>query len=219
MDAFTQDFNSRLAAADKETCVNMVISRLESGQIDIGMLYNGILTPALNEPFCQDNQEVICIWEEHVRSSIIRTIIECCYPYVIKERDQRQGANRKGKVIVVCPTREFHEIGARMVADYFTVAGFDTTFVGANTPQDEIIEAIEFVKPDYVSISVSASYNLVAGRRIIRKIMDVRSRTNQGFKIVIGGHAFDRNPEQAGEMGADLHLKSREEILNLEGSK
>jgi len=215
MHPFYEVFVSSLIEADKEACVSSVLDQMDNNRLDIPTLYMEILAPALNHHFCQSEQELLCIWEEHIRSSIIRTIIECCYPYVIRERDQKLGGARKGRVVVVCPTQELHELGARMVADFFTLAGFDTAFVGANTPQDEIIEGIGRYQPDYVCISVTASFNLVAARRTMQHILDVRSRWGSDFKVVVGGHAFYRNPELARELGADLHVTSLEQIHQL----
>ena len=154
-------FLSFLDKDDRFGCVDFVLTRLQNNVLDIVTLYDEILAPSLRESFCREKQKAICVWEEHVRSSIIRTVIECCYPYVVKERAEKYRSAPKGKVIVVCPPEELHEIGARMVADFFTLCGFDAVFVGANTPQTEILEAIDYERPKYIAISVSNYYNLV----------------------------------------------------------
>lgn len=215
MHPFYEDFVSYLNQENKEKCVEFVLSKLSKGEIDVVTLYTQVLTPSLNEMFCKDKQREVCIWEEHVRTSIVRTVMECCYPYLIEERNKRLKQSTKGKVIVVCPTEEYHEIGARMVADIFTLSGFDVVFVGANTPQDDILEAISYVMPLYVVISVTNYYNLVAAKRTITKILDTRNSSGHDFKIIVGGHAFNRNADIYKEMGADLHLHTFEDILAL----
>ena len=57
-----------------------------------------------------------------------------------------------------------------MVHDYFTLNGFDSTFIGANTPVDVIVDSIEYTNPDYVAISVTNLYNIVNAKKIIEKI-------------------------------------------------
>jgi hypothetical protein len=83
------DFISSLDRLEKEQCVKLVLAKLSSYEIDIVSLYNDILTPAQYEDLCKKGNSADCIWQEHVRTSIIRTIIECCYPHVIKERDHK----------------------------------------------------------------------------------------------------------------------------------
>lgn len=50
--------------------------------------------------------------------------------------DKREEYHRtkKGVATVLCPPEEYHDLEARMVADFFTIAGFDTIYVGGNTP-------------------------------------------------------------------------------------
>lgn len=199
-------FIDLLQKEDKNRAVSMILDKLESGELDILTLYSDILTPAQNELVCWQD-DFLCIWREHVRTSIVRTIIECCYPYVVKETKKYSVANGE-KVIIGCPSEEYHEIGARMVADYFTLLGFHVTFVGANTPQSEIMNAIVHVKPKIVGISVTNFYNLVAAGKIVSSLAQIRKEKDLDFKIVVGGNAFRLNPRAHEEMGADTVLQT-----------
>jgi methanogenic corrinoid protein MtbC1 len=210
-----EQFLSYLDKDDRFGCVDFVLTKLQENKLDLVTLYNEILAPSLRESFCHERQKSICVWEEHVRTSIIRTVIECCYPYVVKERDDKYMSTLKGKVIVVCPPEELHEIGARIVADFFTLCGFDAIFVGANTPQDDILEAIGYMKPKYIAISVINYYNLVAARKTISRINELREKNNADFKIIIGGLAFEQNPCACADVGVDLLLHNFEDIKNL----
>ena len=212
---FYDEFVSHLDREDRKACVDFALSRLSRQEIDIVSLYNEILTPALREHFCRDKQREICVWEEHVRTSIVRTVIECCYPYVIREKEKTHGTAYRGKVLVVCPPEEYHEIGARMVADFFTLCGFEATFIGANTPQADILEAIAYIKPRYLAVSVSNHYNLVAARRTLLKIREMRDRMGGAFTIIAGGNAFRQNPDVYREMGADVLLDTFDDIRTL----
>ena len=215
MHSLYEQFLSYLGKDDRFSCVNLILTKLQDEDLDIVALYDEILAPSLRENFCRERQQPICIWEEHVRTSIIRTVIECCYPYVIKERDKKYRSAHKGKALVICPPEELHEIGARMVADFFTLCGFDTIFVGANTPVADILEAIGYVRPKYVALSVSNYYNIVAARKTVSKIREVGEKSNADFKIIVGGSAFKQNPCACDDIGAELLLHDFEDIKNL----
>ena len=206
-------FISYLDAEDKEKCVEFVLSNLQNQSIDIVTLYEDILSPAMHSDFCKEDEQDICIWKEHVRTSIVRTIVECAYPYVIKERDSKYGYSPGEKVLVVCPPEELHELGARMIADFFTICGFNTTFVGANTPQKDIITAVKVLDPTYVAISVTNYYNLVATKHFIMEIGDMK--TDKSFQIILGGQACFRNLDTCHEMGINLILHTFEDIKKL----
>lgn len=210
------EFLKYLEEENKQKVLQFVLSKLESKEIDIITLYNELLRPALNEMKC-DGPEQFCIWKEHVRSSIIRALVENCYLYVLKERDEKfHTLKNDEKVMVICPPEELHEIGPRMVADFFTLCGYNVTFIGANTPKKSFLSAINYLKPKYIAISVTNYYNIVATKTIIKEI---HKQEYKDFKIIVGGHAFEKNPNIYSEMGADLLLRSFEDIRSLKGGE
>ena len=214
MREFVDEFLEALDREDKERCVQLVVQLLEAGEVGIVQLYTDVLGPALNDWECQEGEDTTCVWREHVRSSIVRTILEVTYPYMLRERDAK-GVPKKGlTVAVLCPPEELHEIGPRMVADFFSLSGYDVTFVGANTPIDTFIAAVREIKPRYVAISVTNYYNLIALRRAIARIREVAP---EGTELIVGGRAFETDPDLAREIGADLMLRTFEDIRDLPG--
>jgi methanogenic corrinoid protein MtbC1 len=212
MDTIYNQFIKLLDLEDKENAVNLILSLLEEKKIDIVSLYTNILAPSLNNMKCDIKEGGKCIWKEHVRSSIIRTIIECSYPYVIKEKNEKYQNTNYGKVIVICPSEEYHEIGARIVSDFFTLCGYETIFVGSNTPKNEFIKVIDYVNPKYLAISVTNYYNLVTVKDTIEKIRDF---SNNKLIILVGGHAFKNNIEAVKRIGADIFIDNFDDIKNL----
>ncbi len=207
-----EEFIQRLESENREECIRFVLSKLSSGELDILTTYNELLAPSLNNMECKGPEDY-CIWKEHVRSSIVRAIIENCYLRIIEERDTKFGKVGKGrKVIVVCPTEELHEIGPRMAADFFTLLGFDVTFVGANTPRGPFLSAIDAIGPEFVGVSVTNYYNLVVAKKIVEEI---RERKGKEIKIIVGGRAFASNPEFYKEIGADLLAQSFDDIRKI----
>ncbi len=198
---------------DRALAMEICFNALDKKQISVMDLYQNVLSPALNSIIHEYNgDEDNLIWKEHVRSGIIRGIIEASYPYVIKER-KALGNEKNQNVIVMCPRFEEHEIGARMVSDFYTIAGYKTTFIGANTPERTILKAIEVIKPDIISISVTNYYNLVALKNTINTIKD---KIQYQIRFVVGGYAFNNNPNAYREVGADIHLKNFSDVLDLD---
>jgi methanogenic corrinoid protein MtbC1 len=174
-------------------------------------IYEQVLARSLNEMTCDARKKKLCIWKEHVRSSIVRTILECAYPYIVKINKETKTKKSKGSVIVICPDGEYHEIGARMVADFFTLAGFNSTFVGGSTPKEEFLYALDEIKPDILALSVTNYYNIISAKRTIQKIRDAIANPPM---IVVGGNAFDNNPDVS-LVGADRLLTSFRDVLKL----
>jgi MerR family transcriptional regulator, light-induced transcriptional regulator len=212
------EFITYLEGQEKERCVLWVMSHLEKKILDIVQLYNEIITPAQYAVICRSEQKEICVWEEHVRTAIIRTIIECCYPYVIRERNEIYASTYQGKIVILCPPGEFHEIGARMAADFFSLCGFQVLFVGANTPLDDILNVIKYSQPKYVGISVTNQYNLIEAREGIVKILELKKEV-PFFKLILGGQACRRNHEACRKLGVDLILDTFIDIKSLTEGK
>ncbi len=211
MKTYYESFKALLQEEKKEEAVLYALDLIKKEEVDVIDLYTQILTPALNNMESKGPEDSVGVWEEHIRTAIVRTIVECCYPYVIEKRNQRNIKN-KGRAIVLCPPEEYHDLGARMCADFFTINGYSSTFVGSNTPDWDFYKAIEIVQPDWVAISVSNYYNLAATKRIIEKIKSINPHK---FKIIVGGYAFNRNPEYYKVVGADYYACTYQDIENI----
>lgn len=206
MNEIYNEFIQYLTKQDKENCVKYILKCLDEKKVTIVELYEDILTKSLNSIGCEIDNEKVCIWKEHVRSSIIRTIIENCYKYVLLEVQNK--INKK--VFVMCPDGETHELGARIVADYFTMKGLDTVYVGSSTPKAEFIDVINYIKPDYIALSVTNYFNLVEAKKVINEIRN----KDKKVKIIVGGNAF-KNRDNINEFKADYLLNSYKDIDNI----
>lgn len=211
-----EELCSFLVAENKEGAVGFVLNLLENKKIDIIKLYEDVLTPAMNNMLFTEEEQEIAIWKEHVRTAMVRTIVECCYPYVIEKRNAMQKSESKGLVVVLCPPEEYHELGARMAADYFTMCGYQAIFAGSNTPYQDIYHAMTVLKPSFIAISVSDYYNLVITKKMIEQIKDM---LDYPVKIIVGGHVFRDDRDNYKLVGADYYAYSYKDIEKITGSE
>ena len=151
-----------------------------------------------------------CIWKEHLKTGIVRTIVEGIYPYVIKLGRKQERVNKK--IILVNPEKEYHELGLRMISDFFQINGYETIFVGTNTPRSQIYEAIRSEKPDYIAISVTDYYLIFEAKKIIEGI---KENCKKDIKVILGGQAFKKNRHLVEEIGGDIYLETYKDVVNL----
>jgi len=126
------------------------------------------------------------IAREHQATKITEIIINIIYPYILKVPKIEK------KVIVTCTDKEFHELGARMVSDIFELNGWNSIYLGANTPKDELIKIIEEEKPDLVAISLNFYINIV---RLMKEI-ELINEKYPNLPIIVGGQAFGEGKEE-----------------------
>ncbi len=209
-----QSFSDLLNAEDREGCVRFALDGLDAGRFDLPVLYEGIIGPSLIQSEVCESGDNGCIWHEHAKTSIVRTVIENCWTRVADL--QRKAPAQAGTVLVICPEKEYHEIGARMVSDFFSLCGWKSAFVGANTPREQIRAAVLEVRPTIIALSVTDFYNLVETGKAIQQLRNALAA--QGLastRILVGGHAFSNKPEMAAQIGADGLLHTFADIRNL----
>ncbi len=212
MDEFKKTFMSYFDDENKDMCVLLAIEALNKHTLTIKELYEDVLRTALNSINSvndKDEDDNDSIWKEHIKTSIIRTVIESVYPFVIREKNK---VSQLGiKVVLVCPEKEYHEIGLRMISDFFALNGYQPIFIGTNTPKDQVCIAISKTRPKYVAISVTDYYLLFEAQKMISKI----KANNKDIKIIVGGNAFKHNLNSISKIGGDIYLESFADIFNL----
>jgi len=201
--AFIEAFNEE----NKDRCVELALESIEKNIYTIAFLYEEVLKKALYSlDDCNDDD---CIWEEHVKTSIIRTVIECLYPQIIKLK--KNVTPLKQIVVLACPEKEYHEIGLRMADDFFNILGYETIFIGTNTPKNQVLNAVVRTKPKYLAISVTDFYLLFEAQKMIENIRSAFI----DVKIIVGGRAFKENHVSINKIGGDIYLETFQDFVNL----
>lgn len=186
-----QQYLKSLNALDRDACVKLITDALDKNAIDLFSVYDTILSHALDEVENMDHN----IWEEHIKTQIVRTTLESLYPYVIK-----QAPEKKAKIAVVCPEGEYHELGGRLVSDYFRLLGFEVYYLGNSLPKHELVDLVRECQLDAVAISVANFYTISALNTMIGLI----NEANPTLPILLGGRAIEHNPQNV--KGNNLHL-------------
>lgn len=96
---------------------------------------------------------------------------------------------------------EFHELGARMLADMLEAAGWDVIFLGANTPSEELIKLVRKTSPRFLAISLTMPFSI---DKVAVIIATIKSDPGLGhIKIMVGGSAFNADRNLWRQIGAD----------------
>lgn len=184
--------DERIAARDREGAVNAALDAVRAGRIGVADLYTQVLSPlmlAIGERWQSGTTRV---WEEHYTTQIVRSIVDSLTPDVIAaQREAAEAASRgteraADRVLMACPPGEQHDLGMRMLADRFRLAGWDVYYLGTDTPVAEIIDAAQRLDVELVVLSASTHFNRVLLR-------DVASRIRTSLphaRLAVGGPAF-----------------------------
>ena len=204
LDDVNKAFVELLLQGDVHSCLGLTMNFVQSFD-KIADFYSETLQPCLYEIGRRWENGVISVAHEHMAVAIVVRIMTACYLQCKKRK------LIKGRAIITTSPNEFHEIGARMIADIMEIEGWDVDYIGANTPISELMCLVREKRPQILGIAAVMPFNLEEVERIIHEVKG--DCEMQKIKIMVGGLAFFHAPELAIKMGADAYVKSLSDAL------
>ncbi len=196
------DFFNALTQGDKHHCKEIFVSLAENGT-DIKDIYINLIQRSLYRIGKMWEEGKISIAEEHMATKITEYLVDISSQYFTP-------APSCGKTIVITGIdKDFHDIGARMVSSIFELHGWNTVFLGGNTPKREVLALIGNTRPDVLGITYSLYINFL---RFV-ELLDAIKNEFPGQSLLIGGQglASDTNNTLAKYPNA-VYVKSLEEL-------
>ena len=146
----------------------------------------------------QTNQ--ITVAHEHYCTAATQLIMSQLYPRIF-------AMEKSDKRLVACSVAdELHEIGIRMVTDFFEMEGWDTHYLGANMPDSHLIQSVKENDADVLAISVTLPLHISRAKNLIEKLR--KESEFENLKIMVGGYPFKVVPDLWKKIGADASAGS-----------
>jgi methanogenic corrinoid protein MtbC1 len=178
--------DERLQARDRFGAVDAALAAVSTGEMSIDDLYR-ILADVLVDTGAAWQGGTTEVWEEHLTTSVVRNIVEACAPLL-----RKSARPPIGRTVVLCtPPNEYHDLGVRMLADRFVLAGWTTHLLGADVPVTELISAVDQLGAEAVAVSVSTHFS----RLTLRSYVDALGEAHPNLAIWVGGPAFAHDHE------------------------
>lgn len=155
----------------------------------------------------QENK--ITVAQEHYCTAVTQNIMSLLLPDIFLTR--KNGL----RMLACCTEGELHELGLRMVTDFFEMDGWDTYFIGANTPIASTLELIRMRQINLVAISTTMTYHVSKVREVIASIRENFQYAD--LKIIVGGFPFRMSPGLWKQVGADGFGNNAREALYVAG--
>jgi methanogenic corrinoid protein MtbC1 len=124
------------------------------------------------------------------------------------------GTGRIGaSMLSACVGDELHEVGARMVSDFFEMDGWDTHFLGANVPTRALLAMAQAQRCNVLCLSVTMTSHIAVASDIVAAVRAQEALTN--LRIIVGGMPFNIEPELWRRIGADGHARDAASAVEL----
>jgi methanogenic corrinoid protein MtbC1 len=204
--ALTGSYLDLLLKGERHKASQMILAAAEDG-IPIRDIYLEVFQTAQREIGRLWYTGEISVAHEHYASATTQFIMAQLYPYVLSS-----GKNNR-RLVSACAQGELHEIGLRIVTDFFEIEGWDTYYLGANQPVTGVVQVLEEFQTDVLAISASMIFH----RRYVSQVIEgVKAAFPQdSIKIIVGGNLFNHYPDLCKKMGADGYAHDAQDAVKL----
>lgn len=198
------DYLQCLLDNKRKEAFDMIEKELDAGA-SIRDVYRYIFQPVQYEIGRLWQQGQISVGQEHFCTAATQSLISRLYFRWLTQPNQGK------RLVASCVGSEQHEIGLRMLTDVFEMEGWDTYYLGANVPNESIVEAIKHHKCDVVAISVTMTYHIHLAKKLIEHIRSDSETAD--VKVMVGGYPFNIDNELWRTVGADGYAPGAEEAV------
>ncbi|WP_022662372.1 cobalamin B12-binding domain-containing protein [Paucidesulfovibrio longus] len=188
-----------LLDGERRAASELILDAVARGT-DIRDIYLGVFQPVQYEIGRLWQADEISVAAEHYCTAATQLIISQLFPYIA-------ASPKIGRTMVgCCVGGELHELGMRVVCDFFEMEGWNTFFLGANTPDDAVIASLRESRAELLGISVTMTYNVHLVRRLVAAVK--ASDLNGRVRILVGGLPFQLSPGLLADVGGDATARN-----------
>jgi len=206
LDDISQSYLFLLLRGERNKASQLILDLAKNGT-PVKEIYLQVFQPAQYEIGRLWQTNKISVAEEHYCSAATQLIMSQLYPYVFS-------SEKIGRTMVAtCVSGELHEIGVRMVADFFEMEGWDTYYLGANMPAEGILKSIEEHEADIIGISTTMLMHVGEVGILIDELRSASMRNET--KILVGGYPFNVSQELWRKVGADGFASNAQEAIRI----
>ncbi len=161
---------------------SQIVNDLLDQDIPLKTMYIDLFQKSLYEIGQLWEVNKISVAKEHLVTAITENLLSLLYPRLFKGRHKKEKT-----AIISCTANEYHQVGGKIISDIFESHGWNSHFLGANTPIDHLVSHIDEIKPDLVGLSLSIYFNMPT----LKKTIETIESNFSSIDILIGGQAFN----------------------------
>jgi methanogenic corrinoid protein MtbC1 len=208
LDILGRDYTAALLRGDRRLAARLIMDAVERG-VPIREIYLKVFQRSQYEIGRLWQLHEISVATEHYCTASTQLIMSQLYPHIFA------GEKKAGTYVGLCVSGNLHEIGGRIVADFFEMAGWNSYYLGANTPAACVVETLRERGADVLGISVTLADQLGAVGDLVETVR--RDKTVAGVKILVGGYPFNLAPDLWQSVDADGTASDAEGAVHLAG--
>lgn len=189
-------------AGRRAAAIRIIMDALDKG-LSVKDVYLNIFQPVQYEIGRLWLTGEASIAQEHFCTACTQLAMSQLYPRILTAEAVH------GTFVSTCVGGELHEIGVRMATDLLELDGWDTYYLGANTPARTVVATVQERKPRVLGVSATMTFHLP---EVTALISMVREAVGDAVRIVVGGYPFRVSDELWVHVGADACVTNAEDV-------
>lgn len=187
-----------------------LIDQLISNKVDLEMIYLNIFQVTQYEIGRLWQENKITVIQEHYCTASTQLIISSLFNKITPK-------SKKNRFFLAHTLKgDLHELGARMLADFFEIDGWNTHYAGSEISNKQLINYLKENKVDVLAISITQYIYISRLVQLIKLIREVNELKK--IKILVGGNLFMRDEKLFRDVNADGFANSANEAVVLANS-
>lgn len=183
-----------LLAGERARAARLIIDQVEQG-LGLEELYLKVFQPVQWEVGRLWQRNEITVAHEHYCSAATQMIMAQLSPQLFS------GEARGPRLVAAAAPSEQHEIGLRMIADLAEMRGWDTHYLGAATPIEDLIVFLRDARPQVLALTGSLELHVAELAEVIETLRAEPALAE--IFVMVGGRPFRHRPGLARLIGAD----------------
>ena len=177
----------------EQALAHTVIANARKQGIGAARIYLEVLAPSQDRIGELWHEGALNIAQEHLATSITMAVMDTL-------REEMRPRRLLGARAVVTPVEgDEHVIGARMVADFLSMDGWEVDFLGKGTPAKDLVEFVRQRDADIVALSCTLPEFLPNAREATAALGEL----DPAPKVLLGGLAVDPEELDVPSLGGD----------------
>lgn len=193
---------------NKRKAIDLVIDAAKNG-VSVKDIYQNVFECTQYEIGRLWQLGKISVAQEHYCTALTQLIIGQLYPIAFNQRTE----TNRNTFIGTCISDELHELGIRMVTDFFELSGWDASYLGANMPNKDLMKLVDEKQPEVIGLSATMTINISRVEALINEIR--KNYGNEKVKIIVGGYPFNLTANLWRNIGADGQSRNASEAVEL----
>ncbi len=206
--ALARSYLDALLQSERHKAARVIHNALAAG-LSIQDIYLDVFAPSQREVGRMWQMNQITVAQEHFCTAATQVIMAQTSP-------SAPAARRKSHSLVATSVAgDLHELGLRMVSDFFEMAGWTTIYLGASTPHGAVVDSLVATRSELLLISASIGYHVAAVEDLIRTVR--AAPKCKGVRVFVGGYPFNQDPDLWKKIGADGYASDARSALDVAG--